>query len=576
MFKKIVFITVLYAGFFAEAQVMSNEIITNSDVFQKEKAELVINSNLLLAGEILLYKTHNLTNSGAVSDLSKLMYVTLRNKKDSVVFNHKLSLNEGVAQGDFFLPASLKTGVYTLQAYTNFSRNNQEDAFALKYIYVINPFISSDEEPEVMNVSTTKISLDTSKNTIAKQPFENEFMLSTEKTSFGFREKVNLKITNPQGQEHEGNYTVSVRKKTPVTILNPQLVGKTETPKPQIFYIPELRGELISGKIEALASNLSVANKVVSLTIPGKDYIFKIAKTNNVGRFFFSVDEDYNSSKSVVQVYESNKEQYNLVMDVKELPANRELKDYNLQLNPNIKDWLNERSIQLQIENAYFNIKKDSLLSITPSEPFYDHLGVEYLLDDYTRFPTVKETFVEVVSLAGVRRHDGANKFVVFDAYDPEKTAKFSDIDPLVLVDGMLIQDNEELLNYNAKEIKSIRVLPEAYRYGPKLYSGIIAVITKKGDFKSALEGDFIKNVKQTSVLSNKIYYSPEYSTENSLKRIPDNRVQLLWEPNLSLSTQPLEKSFYTSDVSGTYEVSLEGFTNEGEFIVAKHYFLVE
>ena len=62
-----------------------------------------------------------------------------------------------------------------------------------------------------------------------------------------------------------------------------------------------------------------------------------------------------------------------------------------------------------------------------------------------------------------------------------------------------------------------------------------------------------------------KIYYNPDYSAGNNLKRIPDYRYQLLWEPNLSLDQKEENLSFYTSDLKGDFEVVLEGFTDEGK-----------
>src|SRR5690606_31843500 len=105
--------------------------------------------------------------------------------------------------------------------------------------------------------------------------------------------------------------------------------------------------------------------------IPGKSYVFKLAKTNSEGRFFFSIAEGYNSENSTIQINgpQENNTQYKIVLDNKALQIGKG--DLSaIKLDPNIRDWLEQRSVQMQIENAYFNIKKDSIMEQKPSTAF--------------------------------------------------------------------------------------------------------------------------------------------------------------------------------------------------------------
>src|SRR5690606_40706539 len=58
---------------------------------------------------------------------------------------YKLKVENGSANGDFFIPSSLNTGIYRLIGYTNFSRNNKQDSYVQKNIYVLNTFVRSEE-----------------------------------------------------------------------------------------------------------------------------------------------------------------------------------------------------------------------------------------------------------------------------------------------------------------------------------------------------------------------------------------------------------------------------------------------
>ncbi len=59
-----------------------------------------------------------------------------------------------------------------------------------------------------------------------------------------------------------------------------------------------------------------------------------------------------------------------------------------------------------------------------------------------------------------------------------------------------------------------------------------------------------------------KIYNKIEYLNQTDEARIPDYRNQLFWAPEVRLNQS--NSSFYTSDVSGNFEIRLEGFTKNG------------
>lgn len=559
-------------GFITSAQIPQDAIAVDITVFPKEKPMLSINCNILLAGESLLYKISVLNDLNINSKLSKMGYVSLRNENDSVVFNHKLNLENGIAYSDFFLPSSLKTGIYRLIGYTNFSRNNKDNAYDEKNIYVINTFIKNGESRKVTD--TIRLNAVSQKDPDFSAKNGNSIRIKTDRQSYGYRDKVTLSIENFSGNDRN-NYTLSVRKINPVQISD-QSPDPIQKGSSEIFYIPELRGELISGVVLSKADDSPVANKVVSLTIPGKDFIFKVAKTNINGRFFFSVSEGYSSEKSIVQLNEPEQSaaNYRFVLDEKDFILGKtDLRVFKIDLE--LKSWLQDRSVQIQIENSYFDKKHDSILPESPSQPFYNNLGTVYKLDDYTRFPSVRETFVEIIKLAAVRGSEENTRFFVYNEYDPRGLGKFNDIPPLVLMDGFTIQNNSELLNYNANNIKSIRVINQPYRYGPKIYSGIIAIETVKNDFVLALSKDNIKEIDLFPIERGKMYFSPDYVNNTSLTRIPDYRVQLLWQPKVQILSEDYSNYFFTSDVPGIYEIRLEGFSDSGRREVIRNYFEV-
>ena len=573
MIKKLIFIQFLFFGIVATAQIPKDEIVADYSIFPKETVALSMSSNVFLAGESLQYKAYIRDASNKKSLLSTMVYVSLRNQKDSLIFDHKLKIENGMANGDFFIPSNLKTGVYKLIGYTNFSRNNATDAFVQKDIFIINTFekngaISKMGDTIFMNHSVKK------DFKFSENDNSTKLRIGLDKEVYGPREKVILNLESTL-ESIEGNYLLSVRKINPLEISG-KIPTSSKAFSSDVFYVPELRGELISGVVLSKVDSNAVANKEVALTIPGKDYVFKVAKTNNNGRFFFSVPENYNTDNSIIQLFgnEADRNAYSVVLDKKDFPLNQR-EPYFLKLDANLKDWLQERSVQIQVDNAYFDIKKDSLLATESNPAFYENLGTVFILDDYTRFSSVRETFVEVITLAAIRGTGDNAKFIVNNEYDPNRTAKFNDIAPLVLMDGILIQDNSELINYSARDIENIRVINMPYRYGSKIYSGIISVKTKKGDFVPKVTNNYIEEISLPPVVGPKKYYSPDYGNKAKLSRIPDYRVQLLWEPNVNLRGVPYQTVFYTSDVPGIYEIFVEGFSENGTYFISKKYFKI-
>jgi hypothetical protein len=63
-------------------------------------------------------------------------------------------------------------------------------------------------------------------------------------------------------------------------------------------------------------------------------------------------------------------------------------------------------------------------------------------------------------------------------------------------------------------------------------------------------------------------------SAKNSMK--PDFRHTLYWNPFIESTTnQPVNLSFYTSDLSGKFKVTVEGITTDGKMIQGVSYFQV-
>ena len=215
------------------------------------------------------------------------------------------------------------------------------------------------------------------------------------------------------------------------------------------------------------------------------------------------------------------------------------------------------KSIRIQIENAYFTPapRKDEPLNWS-RQIIFDH---KYILDDYTRFKTLKETFTEFIPQANVRNR--RNPIIkAYFAFLPEEEKN----QPLILLDGVFVS-SEKLLEFNPYEIKSIELLNNRYYLGPHIADGVVDLKTVEGELGGFRLDENYHSMSNRGLKSSKVYSFPSY--QNQLRdKIPDQRDQLYWNPSLRSRTDGrFGFSFYTSDVPGTYQVTVEGFNFSGE-----------
>ena len=146
----------------------------------------------------------------------------------------------------------------------------------------------------------------------------------------------------------------------------------------------------------------------------------------------------------------------------------------------------------------------------------------------------------------------------------------------LLLIDGLFIQDHNTVVEAKAAKIKKISVVSEQYLYGSEVFEGIIAMESFDGDFIESLPQLKGQETQLFRPEAQKEYYRQDYKYPERYKRIPDFRTQLVWEPEFDLTKKNTEYSFYTSDVSGSYEVIIEGFNKKGRALSLRQVFEVK
>lgn len=551
----------------------------------QEKVFVHYNASVLFPGEYLYYKLYTLNQENEkLSGISKIAYLELIDKAGKSVVKHKLNLDQGVGQGDIFIPTSLRSGNYKIVAYTKWMRNGGSKNYFSANITIINPY-RNDQESILSKADTV---LTQSKESEGLQGVEkmNDFSIDlAEGTTYGKRDLVSFSIQNSGASKIAGNFSISVRKKDrlalPVRINAANFLEAYSNnfmrDNSDSTFLPDLRGDLYSGKIMAKHNfKKSPDREKIAISIPGDYFSLKLSEADPRGNFYFILDEDDYGDEMFLQVMGENRNEYNIEVNQQSDFDFVNMEFEGFKINEEMRNLIVERSIYNQIENSYYSAKPDTLKTEQDSVPFYGFNNAEiYKLDDYSRFKTLKETFIEIITNAKIRNDKDGN--AVFDAY-PIEGAQNLDIPTLLLVDGIYLQDTQRLIDYDALKVEEVQVIRNNYFYGSTAFRGIIAIQTINNDFLEGFTKDYVEKENIINSQLKKSYFKPDYSQNRpDSGRIPDFRLQLLWEPNYNLLTNTTkEVEFYTSDVPGSYEISLEGFTTGGKAVSLTKLFTVE
>ncbi len=536
----------------------------NDFKIDQEKIFIHLNSNFLLTGETLLYKISCLNRLNNLhSSLSKIVYVEILNDKKERVVLQKMKLKDGTAQSDFFIKNSLKSGNYKIIAYTKWMKN--ENLYSSSDINIINPFQS-------------KIVKSNNKNTFKPQKYHPIITSSKEdnivlnKKIYKKREKVSFKINLNEKNITSNNLSVSVRKidnqfyfhkKNSVQYLQ-ENNNSNNTSNNKIIYLPDARGDLIKGQIIPKSEDKPVENIKISLSVIQKNGFFMITNTEKNGFFYFILDNFRKNEKVYLQLIGADIKDYDIVL-AKEKSLNfDDLNFKKLNTNKKLDSLIDKKSIYVQIENAYKNLKQDKITSEKASNTLPNYSFKKFLLDNYTRFKTLRETITELIPFVSSSKSKGNITFNINVANSSLYTSP-----PLLLIDGFIVNNPNEFSDIDMNLVEELSVSYNFFKFNSAIYKGIISIKTYKGNYIPKTKDLLSVNIK--NYLANKDYFFPDYSKTNN-KHIPDYRTQLFWEPNLNINK---EISFYTSDINGSYEIEIEGFTNSGKPISLRKRFIV-
>lgn len=563
-------VLLLSTGVVGQYQLRSEEEVNTFNSIPKEEIFLHFNDNLLFSGEYLYYSFYGLNASNhSPSRVSKIGYVTLLDKNDSAIFKQKIELVNGIGHGDFFIPTDIQTGHYKLIGYTRWMQNEMDTPFFEGDVIIVNPYLELPIATDSLKSGTIRLSKVVAAPAPVRTNDPEPFTIHLPKTTYGKRQAVKFDLQQAHGGS-SGVVSISVRKKG--TANTPFTKKSSRSPmtrrQPTVFkiddtvFLPELRGELISGQLHGRSDSTFLANRDISLSIPGKEGVTKVSQSSEEGIFYFNLHMGNRNDQVIFKLLGEQEEAFDISIHAVDPPL-KSTDFKRITIDPNLNRSFEERSIYNQIENAFFELKADSTFGSPMARPAYKDFQERYLLDDYTRFSTLQETIVEIIDDVVVKKRNGQYEIRI-----RRNEAFFVDIDeePLVLVDNVLVENVSALFDYNMAQVRQIGISRKTFYVGPKKYQGVFAMETHADDTTLPTTGDGAVLKRIPGPIRRRKYFTQNYTNtpaDNSA-HTADFRQQLLWLPYCRLEgTKPIE--FYTSDNSGTYEIAVEGFTDNGK-----------
>ena len=507
---------------------------------------------------------------GIISGMSSLAYIELLNPWNNPVFQGRFSLRDGLGEGNFLLPDTLRSGTYTIRAYTNHMKNFPAETYFMHDIQIHNAFSNL---PYIEKVSHSALSLIHS-DTAESVTFHRRAEIITD-SLFVKRDNVKMKVI--AGLPEICNLTISVvpygSEETIQAITTPDTPAKPENEK----YGYEVKGHWLSLKIRYREGSPTDSSRYLFRSVQGKVAEFSYAERDTSGTYSFLLPVDEIERNFIIQTEIAGK---NMSLEVEpsfswQIPPS---KTFPVQLADSILSIFSQLSFNYQASRIYNIVnyrKKPRPENIqTKKRRFYGIPEMEIILSDYITLPTMQEVFFELLPGIIIRPVKSGYEMRITNPL----TGVFYAEPPLVMIDGIIINDLNVLADLDPELVEKIEVVKTPYLTGNLILHGIVNVITKTGDFSAVSMPEYAVMLPYKVVEEVPTFMAPDYSSpETVMNRIPDLRNTLYWNPLVKTNAAgEAVLDFLTSDLPGKYLIVVNGISGSGEKVYVRKSFIVK
>lgn len=525
----------------------------------QERVYVSTDKNSYLAGEDVWFSVfcEDESNERTGSSMAYLEFYSAEGLASTV----KVALKEGRGSGRFRIPFSFATGNYSIVSYTAKDGGDSKGEFAGKVVTIFNTLTGERVKGGVEVVSNgeaiTGNGAASPKTTgLEVQVGAAEDGVIPVKISNTLNDAVSLSVSvynlDPiSGMIGENGYcTVPLKQRT----------GEFEKGGKRDY-----AGEVIRAKVLPKGGDgKGVAGEVVYMSAIGNTDDVYVAYADDNGVATFYTNNIYGSRDLVFEVGADTSRSYEvelLPVEAKHTPVAVPV----LKLSEELAGVLKERGVSMQIARRF---EADTILDLMDmrENSFVGNVTPKvYNLDDYTRFPVMEEVIREYVKDLRARKEGGRSVLkVLWDAVGQ----------PLVLLDGVPVQDHSAVINLDPLLVKQIVVYPRRYVLNNFTFEGVVKFVTYKGDMggvklpANVSVQSFEGASYPLAFLGGKVYGNGKYPNFNNT---------IYWNPVVTVKGgSELDLECVLPDYKGKFKVVVEGVQGNGNGVYTTATFNVE
>lgn len=472
-------------------------------------------------------------NSLRPSSLSAIAYVEIVSE-DGTLESGKIALSEGRGAGTIEIPATAPTGNYRIVAYTAYTKNtpgfNPQEHIS-KTISIFNTSTKERVKNGVKILSDSEYdALRTPASTPAgTQPAASALSITCHRNAEGYLEVV---LTNNSAAPADLSLSLSNRD----GIIPPDntsigaFMGAAASAAQAAAELPEYEGEIIRGRIAGATTDEieGLKGRSAFISVPTEKSDLYSSIVDNDGMIKFVTNNIYGTKEMVCEIEDNDLARCHIELispfvspKLKGIPA--------LRMAPSIKEDLQRRGLSVQLCR---NFSADTLASLMPIRenpliPSYD--AIEYKLDDYKRFPVMRELFIEFINEIKVRKVDGKEQLKV-KTHLEERVSLFDKNNSLIMVDGIPVFDHSQVIEYDPLLVESVVVYPYKYYTGWRSFCGMANFVTYKKNLPGIKFNDGVRVVQFKGCS-----YPMAFTCQEIGDDFPDYRELLYWHPQIKL-----------------------------------------
>jgi hypothetical protein len=330
-------------------------------------------------------------------------------------------------------------------------------------------------------------------------------------------------------------------------------------------------GPVITGKVQNFPARRGIPKINVSF-IAHNNMHFDAVTTDNYGRFKYSSPDFPDSTTFLVQADKKPGSFVELVVNADSFPKVEHscLFPVELKQDLSMKDFMKKSRDRYYYQNGMMSRTLNTVVvttkKIDKNKKIREDRGSMYSNPSYTFDEDDLETANNIMFLLAQAPGimvGGDNRSITMRG----KT-------PAIMVDNFEYP-MDELQSINLSDVKLIDILrepSETMSYGTRGQNGVIAIYLKRGEDRKGDPMELGRNQAKITPLGYTLpaeFYVPKYQVEETRQNpIPDLRSTIFWKPNVKTDAKGQTDLFFnTADTPGTYTITAEGVTPEGEII---------